>query len=727
MTLAEKLGQLSMAPAQRDQTGPPVPAGDEQLVREGGIGSFLNLWGAAATRRIQRVAVEESRLGIPLLFAQDVIHGWRTVFPVPLAEAASFDPPGVEGAARVAATEAAAHGVHWTFAPMVDIGRDPRWGRVVEGAGEDPYLGSVMAAARVRGFQGDDLTAPSTLLATPKHMAAYGAAEGGRDYNTAEVSERTLWEVYLPPFEAAVRAGAGAVMAAFNDIGGTPAHASSWLLTDVLRRRWAFQGVVVSDWTGVEELLRHRIAAGPAEAAALALAAGVDIEMSSDFYRSALPEALDRGLLSMEAVDTAVHRVLRTKYGLGLFDDPYRYSDTVKERRVTLTAEHRDAARRLAREAIVLLKNAAPLTGGRPALPLPKDLPALAVIGPLAADARSVLGSWAGAGRPEDAITPLEGIRRAVAAGTVVRYARGAPVDTVSTAGFAEAERLAAESDAVVLVLGERADMSGEAASRARLDLPGAQLDLAYAVVRAARTGGTSKPVVVLLMNGRPLALESLADSIPALVETWYLGVEHGHAVADVLFGDFSPSGRLPVSFPRATGQVPLYHAHKPTGRPAAEDKGNTSKYIDVPWTPLYPFGHGLSYTSFAYDSLRLSAEVISAGDSIGVSVRVTNTGPRVGDEVVQLYLRDDVASVTRPVRSLRRFARVPLAPGEARVVDFTLRPDDVAFYDLGMRRVVEPGSFTVFVGGSSVAGLTSTFHVTGDTLVLAAPPPRFR
>ena len=723
MTLEEKLGQLTMAPAEWGQTGPQAAGGGDSLVREGRIGSFLNFWGAAATRRMQRVAVEESRLHIPLLFAHDVIHGWRTVFPVPLAEAASFDTAAVEGAARIAAVEASAHGVHWTFAPMVDIARDARWGRVVEGAGEDPFLGSAMAAARVRGFQGDDLASPATLMATAKHFAAYGAAEAGRDYNVADVSDRTLWEVYLPPFEAAVRAGSGSIMAAFNEIGGTPAHASEWLLGDVLRERWGFRGLVVSDWTGVRELIEHDIAADGAGAAARALRAGVDVEMSSTTYFELAPAA-HAGRFPTAVIDSAVLRVLRAKQALGLFDDPYRYGDTTSERRLTLTAEHRAAARALARKAIVLLKNDA--SGAAPTLPLRKTLRSIAVIGPLADDARSALGSWAGTGKPEDAITLLEGIRRALPDARVL-HARGAPVDTADTGGFGEAERVAREAEAVLLVLGEREDMSAEAASRTSVELPGSQEALAQVVTRAAKAANPDKPVVALLMNGRPLAVPWLADSVPAVVETWFLGVEHGHAVADVLFGDHSPSGRLPVTLPRVTGQVPIYYNAKPTGRPPVASEKYTSKYLDVHWTPQWPFGHGLSYTTFAYADLRLSADSLRADDSVTVTVSVRNSGSQPGDEVVQLYLRDEVASVTRPLRSLKGFARISLRPGEAREVRLTLRPEDLSLYDLTMRRVVEPGGFTVFVDGSSDGGLEGRFRVVGDTLVLAPPPPRLR
>ncbi|HKG92942.1 MAG TPA: glycoside hydrolase family 3 N-terminal domain-containing protein [Gemmatimonadaceae bacterium] len=730
MTLDEKVGQLVMSPADWNQTGPSAPAGGEQQIREGRLGSMLGFWGAAPTRRLQRIAVEESRLHIPLLFGMDVIHGWRTIFPVPLGGAASWDTTLIERSERIAATEASAFGIHWTFAPMVDIARDARWGRIVEGAGEDPYLGAAVAAARVRGFQGTDpspgsgqaLSSPTTILATAKHFAAYGAAEAGRDYNPADVSERSLWETYLPPYEAAVRAGAATVMASFNEIGGTPAHASRWLLQDVLRERWGFAGLVVSDWGGIGELIPHGVAAGPGEAAVRGITAGVDVEMSSPTFHDSLAALVRAGRVPMAAVDAAVHRVLRAKFALGLFDDPYRYGDTTRERTDILTPEHRAAARQLGRESIVLLEN----RGG--ALPLRKGLRSLAVIGPLADDARAVNGSWNGAARPEDAVTVLAGIRRAVeAGGTRVTYARGAPVDTASAGGIDEAVQAARAADAVLLVLGEREDMSGEASSRASVELPGSQLALAQAVVRAARASGAGKPVVALLMNGRPLAVPWLADSVPAVVESWFLGSEHGNAVADVLFGDANPSGKLPVTFPRATGQLPLYYNHKNTGRPPDPANHYTSKYLDVPWTPLWPFGHGLSYTTFSYANLRVSADRVRMPGAVDVSVDVTNSGARAGDEVVQLYVRDDAASVTRPVRSLRGFRRLSLTPGQTQTVRFTLGPDDLALYALDMRRIVEPGTFTVWAGGSSAATLEAKFRVEGDTMVVAPAPARMR
>jgi beta-glucosidase len=720
MTLDEKLGQLTDVPAGYGQTGPTVDAGGEADVRAGKIGAFLSLYGADVTRKMQRIAVEESRLHIPLVFGYDVIHGMRTIFPVPLAEAASFDSAAAARSARIAAVEGSAMGVHWTFAPMVDIARDARWGRIVEGAGEDPYLGGVMAAARVRGFQGDDPKSPTSLMATAKHFAAYGAAEAGRDYNVAAIGERTMWEVYLPPFEQAVRAGVGTLMAAFNEIDGTPAHASRWLLTDVLRDRWKFNGLVVSDWTGVWELLHHYESQDSTTVARRAIAAGVDMEMSSALYRTKLAAEVRAGRVPIRVIDEAVRRVLRLKVALGLFDDPYHGASVERESRDILTPANRQAAREIARESIVLLTNRD--VRGAPALPLKRDIRSLAVIGPLADDARSTIGSWSGAGKPEDAVSVLAGLRAALPNARIT-HVRGAPVDTESTAGFADAERAARDADAVLLVLGERGDMSGEASSRASIELPGSQLALAQAVVRAA----AGKPVVAVLMNGRPLAVPWLADSASALVESWFLGVEHGNALADVLLGDVAPSGKLPVTFPRATGQVPIYYAQKNTGRPAVASEHYTSKYIDIPWTPQFAFGHGLSYTTFAYSDLRLSSPSIRAGQSVDASVTVRNTGTRDGVEVVQLYMRHDLPSVTRPVRELRGFQRVALKAGESRTVKFTLAPADFALYDLEMRHVVEPGTYHFWAGGSSEATLGTPLTIGGTTLVLAPAPPRMR
>ncbi|CAM5382195.1 beta-glucosidase BglX [Rhodanobacter lindaniclasticus] len=692
MTLEEKLGQLNQPRGLGSDTGPAATAASDAQIASGAIGSILGSHGAALTCRLQHVAVEQTRLGIPLLFASDVIHGFRTLFPVPLGEAASFDTAEVRNAARVAAVEATAHGIHWTYAPMVDISRDPRWGRIVEGAGEDPYLGSAMAAARVRGFQGDDLAAPDTLLATAKHFVGYGAAEGGRDYNVADMSERTLYEVYLPPFKAAVDAGAESVMAAFNEVAGVPMHANRGLIEGVLRGQWGWDGVLVSDYTGVMELIPHGVAANREEAGRLALRAGVDVDMVSEIYLKDLPAAVRAGRVPMAQVDASVRRVLNAKYRLGLFDDPYRYcKDVRREQALTLNPQQRAAARRMAQKSFVLLQN----DGG--VLPLSKSLRTLAVIGPLADHRAAMLGNWAVAGRQEDAITPIEGLRAALGDRTRLLVAKGAEIEGDDTSGIDEAVRVARSADAVVMFLGEHPEMSAEANNRSSLDLPGVQQQLALAVA------ATGKPVVVVLLNGRPLSIGALQGKVPAILEAWFPGVEGGHAIADVLFGDVKPSGKLPVTFPRNVGQVPIYYAHKNTGRPPREGEKYTSKYLDVPWTPLYAFGHGLSYTTFHYDAPVVQrATLPMSGLQQQVSVRVTNTGKRAGAEVVQLYLRDDVASVTRPVKELRGFRRVELQPGESRTLTFPLGFDDLAMYDIDMRRVVEPGTFTVFVGGSS-------------------------
>lgn len=689
MTLTEKLGQLNQLSGAGDPTGPGSRTVRREQIRRGEIGSFLNVTGADTTRALQRLAMEETRLRIPLLFAHDVIHGFRTTFPVPLAEASSWDPVAAEQGARIAAVEAAAHGVAWTFAPMVDIARDPRWGRVVEGSGEDPYLGAVFAVARVRGFQGTSLRARDAIAATAKHFAAYGAAEGGRDYNVADISERSLRDVYLPPFHAAVCAGAATLMASFNEVGGVPAHASRQLATDILRGEWKFDGLVVSDWTGIGELLNHGIAADSGAAGALGIHAGVDVDMVSEIYLRHLPARAQDGRVSMTEIDEAVRRMLRLKYRLGLFEDPYARHDAARERAVTLTAEHRAAARDVARRSIVLLKNNGAV------LPLRKDLGTLAVIGALAVDSGAALGNWSALGRHTDAVPPLDGIRRAVSPRTTVLYAKGADVRGADTSGFADAVRAAQRADAVVLVIGETPDMSAEAESRAFIELPGVQQRL----VDVVRTAG--KPTVVVLMNGRPLAIQPLHESVPAIVETWFLGVETGNAVADVLFGDVNPGGKLPVTFPRAVGQIPIYYSHKNTGRPASNEK-YTSKYRDLPSSPLYPFGFGLSYTSFRYGAPRIGARTIGPADTLRVQVDVTNSGQRAGDEVVQLYVQDVVGSVTRPLKQLLGFRRLALRPGETSTVTFRVAARDLAFHDLSMRRVIEPGAYRVFVGGSS-------------------------
>ncbi|WP_218830441.1 beta-glucosidase BglX [Rubrivirga marina] len=717
MTLDEKLGQLTQYTGQWAVTGPAVPETGEDEIRAGRVGSFLNVYGADYTRRAQEVAVEESRLGIPLLIGYDVVHGFRTVFPVPLAETASWNLDAAEMAARIAAREAAASGINWTFAPMVDIARDGRWGRIVEGAGEDPFLGSRFAEARVRGFQGHTLpglASDSTVVATAKHFAGYGFAEGGRDYNTTDFSERTLREVVLPPFYAAVEAGAQTLMSAFNEIGGVPATASEHLYGDILRDEWGFDGFVIADYTAVRELMWHGIAADSAEAGRRALSAGVDMSMVDGIYARNLPALVESGDLPMAVVDEAVRRVLRVKRRAGLFEDPYRYSDAEREARTLLADAHRAAARDVARQSVVLLKNDGDV------LPLRRDLPTLAVIGALAADSTSAMGSWAGAGRWTET-TPILPALRAALPNTDVRYAPGYPVVrgtflemvdlalSMDTSGHAEAVRLAAEADAVVLVLGEHRELTGEAASRASTELPGAQLELARRVIEAA--GDT--PVAVVLTNGRPLALADLDAIAPSILEVWHLGTEMGPAVADVLLGYHNPGGKLPVTFPAATGQEPIYYNRKRTGRPHdvpyASDK-YVSRYLDVPVEPLYPFGHGLSYTTFAYAEPTLSATEIGIDGSVEVSVDVTNTGDRAGVEVVQLYVHDEERSTTPPVQELKGFERVELAPGETRTVTFTLAPDDLLFWGMDVPAwTVEPGWFTVMVGGSSLDAMSRT------------------
>ena len=700
MTLEEKLGQL----AQYAGVSLPVEERFKARIREGGVGSFLGVSGAALTRELQTIAVKESRLGIPLLFAHDVIHGIRTIFPVPLAEAASFEPALAEKSARVAAVEAAASGLHWTFAPMVDVARDARWGRIVEGAGEDPYLGSVMAAARVRGFQGVDPSAPDALLATAQHFTAYGGAEGGRDYNTVDISERTLHDVYLPPFRAAVDAGVETIMSSFNEVGGIPVSGDPRLLTGLLRDRWGFQGLVVSDWESVRELIPHGFAADRAEAGRIALTAGVDIDMASGIYGRDLPAEARAGRMPMAVIDRAVRRVLRAKQRAGLFDDPFRHSDVEREKRAILAPPHREAAREVARASIVLLGNREQV------LPLSTELRTIAVIGPLADDPASVLGPWALFGQPKDSITVLEGIRRALPKARVL-HERGVPVDSEGddARGIAAAASLARRADAVVLVVGENRDMSGEAHSRASIELPGAQNELARAVVAA--NGRTA----VVLMNGRPLAIPQLAATAPALVEAWFLGVEAGNAVADVLFGKHNPGGKLPVSFPTTTGQEPLYYNHKNTGRPPSVGEPFSSKYIDAPIDPLYAFGHGLSYTRFDYRNLTLSAREVDARGTIAVEFDLANAGERAGIEVAQLYVRDPVASVTRPVQELKGFARVALEPGQTRRVRIELPVSMLGFHGVDDRRVVEPGEIEVQVGAASDdIRLRDVFRIAG-------------
>jgi beta-glucosidase len=685
MTLAEKLGQLQQLDGEANGNFRPE---HRDLVRRGLLGSTLNVRGVQRTNELQAIALKESRLKIPLVFGFDVIHGYRTIFPVPLGEASSWDPAVAERSASIAAAEARSAGVHWTFAPMLDIARDARWGRIVEGSGEDPYLGALMARARVRGFQGRDYSAPDRVLACAKHWVAYGAAEGGRDYNTTEVSERTLREVYFPPFKAAVDEGIGTFMSAFNDLDGVPSTANPFTLTTVLRGEWKFDGFVVSDYTSVEELIKHGVAANEEEAARKALTAGVDMEMVSRLYNKHGAELLRSGNLSIATIDEAVRRILRIKFRLGLFEHPY--ADEAREHSVLLSGANLAAAREIAARSQVLLKN------DRETLPLSKQLKSIAVVGPLADDQTDMLGSWTGDGDAKDAVTLLAGIRAKVSGATKINYAKGCDIEGNSTEGIDEAVRAARNSEVVIVAVGESAAMSGEATSRSSLDLPGRQMDLVKAVQ------ATGKPVIVVLMNGRPLTINWIAENTPAILETWFGGTQAGNAIADVLFGDVNPGGKLPVTFPRTVGQEPLYYNHKNTGRPPDANNKYSSKYLDVPWTPLFPFGFGLSYTKFQLSNLQLSSRRIRPDGRVTLSVEVANTGTRAGDEVVQLYIRDIAASVTRPVRELKGFQRVTLRPGEKRLIEFTLAPEQLGFYNREMRFVVEPGEFSVMVGASS-------------------------
>ncbi|MEA2173281.1 MAG: beta-glucosidase [Blastocatellia bacterium] len=695
MTLAEKLGQLQQLDGEANGNYRPEHL---DMVRKGLLGSTLNVRGAQKTNELQRIAVTESRLKIPLIFGFDVIHGYRTIFPVPLGEASSWDPKAAERAASIAAAESRATGVHWTFAPMVDIARDARWGRIVEGSGEDTFLGAAMARARVTGFQGSDYSAPDRVVACAKHWVAYGAAEAGRDYNTTDMSEGRLREIYFPPFKAAVDAGVGTFMSAFNDLNGVPSSANPFTLTKVLRGEWKFDGLVVSDYTSVEELIKHGLAVDGKAAAREALNAGVDMEMVSRLYNQHGAQLLKDGELSQATIDEAVRRILRIKFRLGLFDKPY--TDETRERTMLLSPEHRAAAREIAGRSMVLLKNE------KETLPLNKSIRSIALIGPLADSQQDIIGSWNGDGHKEDAVTLLAGLRAKAAPGTKITYAKGCEVNGDSTEGFAEAVRAARDADVAILAVGESADMSGEASSRASLDVPGRQLDLIKAVQ------ATGKPLVVVLMNGRPLTIGWLADNASAILETWFAGTEGGNAIADVLFGDVNPGGKLPVTFPRAVGQEPLYYNQMNTGRPPDANNKYSSKYLDVPWTPLYPFGYGLSYTQFRLSNLQLSARQIRPEGRVTVSADLENNGKRAGDEVVQLYIRDVASSVTRPIKELKGFERVSLRAGEKRRVSFTLAPEQLGFYNREMRFVVEPGTFNVMVGTSSAEGLEASFEV---------------
>lgn len=684
MTLVEKIGQLTMVSAGFTVTGPVMAEDATEAVRAGRAGSVLNLFGREGAHALQRIAVEETRLGVPLILGFDVIHGHRTTFPIPLAEAASFDPDLWERTARAAADEAAEDGLSMTFAPMLDVARDPRWGRIAESPGEDPFVASRLAEAKVRGFQGGDLSAATAIAATAKHFCAYGAVEAGRDYAPVDVSERALHEVHLPPFEAAVAAGAAAVMPAFTDLAGVPMTMHAPLIRGLLRGRLGFDGVVVSDYHAIAELVAHGVAAGLPEAAALALKAGIDIDMMGSAYERGLAEALSRGLVETAEIDEAVLRVLRLKQRLGLFDDPYRRGAPGDP---AASADRRLLAREAARRGIVLLKN-----GG--VLPLSEDVRRIAVIGPLAEARAEMLGSWAGAGHVEDVVTIVEGLRAALP-GRDIRSAAGVTLAGEDFGGNGALD-LCRAADLVVLCLGEAAGMSGEAASRADLGLPGHQRDLAEAAL------ALGKPAVALLSSGRPLTVPWLAERADALLATWFLGCESGNAIADVLTGASDATGRLPVTWPRSVGQIPLFYASRRSGRPFEAGNHYTSKYLDERNDPLFPFGHGLSYAAFEIGPVTVAPAELRQADAFDVAVEVTNRGERAGEATLFLFVRDEVARVAPPEMVLRGFSRLALAPGERGVMRWALTDADLAILGPDLEPRAEPGAFRILVGTSA-------------------------
>ncbi len=713
MTIGEKVGQM----IQVHYAG-EVSADLRGAIAAGRVGSLLNVVDADVANELQRIAAEESRLGIPLLLARDVIHGFRTVLPIPLGQAATWNPELVERGTRVAALEAAATGVNWALAPMIDISRDPRWGRIAESFGEDPYLTGRLAVAMVEGFQGDDLSAPGTIAACAKHFAGYGASEAGRDYNTTNIPENELRNVYLPPFKAAVDAGVATLMTSFSDLNGVPASGNRFLMQDILRDEWDFDGFVVSDWDSIDQLTDHGFAADGRDAARKAVTAGVNMEMVSRTYAQHLAQLVEDGEVGIERIDQLVGEILRVKFGLGLFENPY--TDPA-EFPALANDEHLSVARETALQSLVLLKNEGS------ALPLDADeLNSIAVIGPLSDKPYEQLGTWIFDGDPALSQTPLQAIREFVGARVDVNYVRALETSrSVDTGGFAEALAAARASDAVAVFLGEESILSGEAHSRADIDLPGAQVEL----VRALREAG--KPVVAFILAGRPLTVQNVLEHVDALVYAWHPGTMGGPAIADVLFGVESPSGRLPVTFPRLVGQIPIYYAHKNTGKPATPETyvhiddlpvrgaqaafGMTSHHLDAGYTPLFPFGFGLSYTQFIYSDLELSRSTVSMSDTLTVQAVVANAGDVEADEVAQLYVRDLVGDVTRPVKELKGFQRIRLQPGEVRTISFELNPVDLAFYGQDMELMTEPGEFHVWVGGSSDADLQASFTLFAE------------
>jgi len=710
MTLEEKIGQLNQYTGDRLATGPVTENSTKyQDIKEGKVGSMLNVRGAKDTRMVQEIAMK-SRLKIPLLFGLDIIHGYRVTFPISLAEAASWDMNAIETSARVAAVEAAASGQHWTFAPMVDISRDPRWGRVMEGAGEDTFLGSLIARARVKGFQGKKLGDLDAIMACVKHFAAYGAAIGGRDYNSVDMSDRMLWETYLPPFKAALDAGAATFMNSFNDLNGIPATGNSYLQRDILKGKWGFKGFVVSDWGSAREMVAHGYAKNNAQAAEYALNAGSDMDMEGRVYITSLAKLVQDKKVDLALIDDAVKRILRKKFEMGLFDDPYRFSNVSRETKILNSAENRAKSRDVAKRTIVLLKNENQL------LPLSKNLKTIALIGPLAKSNKDMMGFWSVKWDDDHLVSLYEGLENKLGKNTQLLYAAGCSSVTDSTHnGFAEAVETAKKADVVIMAVGETFDMSGEAKSKANIHMPGVQEELVKAIQQ------TGKPVVVLTMSGRPMIFNWVADNSKAIVHTWWLGSEAGNAIADVLFGDYNPAGKLPMTFPRSEGQIPVYYNYKSTGRPSATDLAGVyrSGYIDMVNSPRYAFGYGLSYTNFNLTDLKLNKAKMDAKDSIIVTCNLSNTGKYAGEEVVQLYLQDVFASVTRPVKELKGFEKVYLKPGESKTIQFVINKEKLSFYDQKMNWTAEPGEFKLMIGNSSDhIMLQSKFELEDDNKI---------
>lgn len=699
MTLEEKVGQMAQYSCNWDITGPVMSDDYESLLKKGLVGSMFNAYTVDGVRKMQEMALSESRLKIPVLFGYDVIHGYRTIFPMPLAESCSWDLERMRQSAAIAADEASASGIAWTFAPMVDIGRDARWGRVMEGAGEDPYLGSLVAKARVEGFQGGNdwhsLSEVNTVLACCKHFAAYGAAEAGRDYNTAELSENTLMNYYMPPYQAAHEAGVATYMASFNEINGVPSTGNKWLMTDLLRNQWGFNGFVVTDYTGMNELVAHSIVNNEKEAGELAANAGIDMDMNGAIYSKYLVESVKEGKVPEAQIDRAVKSILEMKFLLGLFDDPYRYLDNEREKNTIMKPEYLQAAREAAARSIVLLKNKNNF------FPIAKDKSlTIALIGPMVKDKINQNGEWAGRGVREESASLFEGLTEKYK-GTNVRflYAEGCDLLTDDRSKFAQAIAVARQADVILAAMGEDFNWSGEAACRTNIQLPGAQQALLKELKK------TGKPLGLLVVNGRPLDLSWEDENVDAILEAWYLGTMAGHGMADVISGDYNPSARLTMSFPRNVGQVPIYYNHKPTGRPLPVEAPETdykSKYVDSPNSPLYPFGYGLSYTTFSVSNLKLDQESFSKGGKINATAEVANTGNRDGELVVQMYIRDVAGSVTRPVKELKGFEKVALKAGEKKQVSFTIDESLLAFYGIDMKKKAEPGDFIVWVGQSS-------------------------